>query len=122
MATNKQSQAIANVARIVDAAQRLIQLALEIEALSNAYSDQGSATVLANMQTAPVKADGTVDTANPDATVVTTNPIVALPRSLSSFQISQLLTTIQGWQNYVAGQALSANAGARAILNAASGG
>jgi hypothetical protein len=77
------------------------------------------------MSTVKVNADGSLGTA--DATPNANNPIdpakyPGMTRAMSSTQITQMKTVLDGIVSYINGQALAANPGARAILNAAVGG
>jgi hypothetical protein len=126
MAATPQTQAIQVANSLIAVSQQLIQLYQTMVALDAAWTDQAVATTLAAMGTVALKADGTAGTV--DGSPNAANPLdptkyPALAHLLSSTQIGQLKTILDnGIVNYIGGQAVSTQASARAILNAAVGG
>lgn len=125
MAATQQSQAIGVANQIITAANTLLSLYQQMVILDAAWSDDGVATVLANLATVALNADGSVGAA--DGTPNVAHPISpslfpTLQRAISSNQIAQIKTILDGVVNYVGGQAVTTQAGARGILNAAVGG
>jgi hypothetical protein len=97
----------------------------QIVALDAAWTDTTSATVIAAMGTAVQNADGSLGA--PDGTPNAAHPInpllyPVLSQAVSSTQLAQAKTILDGVRSYVEGQAVSTQAGARAILNAVIGG
>ena len=120
------SQAVQISNSLISAANVLMGLYQQMQTIDQQWSDWSSATALQNMTTVTIMADGTL---NPslDTTINTTHPISvsvypALGRSISATQITQLKTILDGVVNYVGGQTVTTQAGARAILNVAVGG
>ena len=125
MAPNPQSQAIVTANDIMALAQQVMNLYRTIVDLDAVWTDDQVANIIAKFGTAPVQPDGSLGTA--DATPNTSNPIIALnypplARDVSSLQLNQAKTILDGIVAYVDGQAVTANPGARAILNAVIGG
>jgi len=126
MVASPQTQAIQAANSLIAVSQQLIQLYQTMVALDAAWTDQAVATTLAAMGTVALNSDGTSGSA--DGSPNTAHPLdptkyPALSHLLSSTQIGQLKTILDnGIVNYVGGQAVSTQAGARAILNAAVGG
>jgi len=116
-----QSQAISGAEVLINAAESLMVVYNLMAALDNQWNDIGMATTLAAMQTASLNADGSLST-TVDTTPNTAHPIVALPRALSSTQLAQIKTIADAVVSLLNGNAVSAQGGARAILNAAVGG
>lgn len=126
MSATQQSQAIQVANQLISISGQLMSLYQQMVALDAAWTDQGVATVLANMQTVPLNADGSLGT-TPDGTPNVAHPIntatfLTFSRALSSNQLGQCKTILDGIVNYVGGQAVATQVGARAILNAAVGG
>jgi hypothetical protein len=124
MAATQQTQAIAVANQLVSLSATLIGVYQQMVVLDAAWTDNGVAAVLAAMKTttlgadgAPGAADGAPNTAHPID--VSTYP--ALQRALSATQIGQLKTILDGIVSYVGGSAVSTQAAARPILNAAVG-
>jgi hypothetical protein len=124
-ASTQQSQAIQVANNLISAAQQLMQLYQLMTTIDAQWTDQGTATVIAAMGTIAQNADGSLGTTDSTPNVAhplnpTTYP--TLSRALSSNQIAQLKTILDGVVSYVGGTAVTTQAGARAILNAAVGG
>lgn len=125
MAATQQSQAIQIANQLISLSAQLIAIYQQMVILDAAWTDDGTATVLANLATVALNADGSLGAS--DGAPNTAHPInpttyPALARAVSSTQITQLKTILDGIVNYVGGQAVTTQAGARAILNAAVGG
>jgi hypothetical protein len=128
MAANPQTQAIAVANGYAAVAQQMITLFVQVQSLDAQWTDQAVATTLANLNTVALNADGTPGAA--DGVINVAHPISptlypSLQRLLSSNQYSSLKTIIDeifSSTGYVAGGAVATQAGARAILNAATGG
>lgn len=125
MAATQQSQAIAVANQLISLSNQLMSIYQQMVALDAAWTDQGVATVLAALTTAALNTDGSLGTA--DGTPNVAHPInpatyPSLSRAVSSNQIGQAKTIMDGLVSYVNGQAVSTQAGARAILNAVIGG
>jgi hypothetical protein len=122
---NANTQAIQVVQGLVSASQQLMALYNLMVTLDAQWTDQSVATIVAAMATVTQNADGTQGASDGSPNVahpinLTTYP--SMPRSISSNQVGQLKTILDGIVNYVGGQAVSTQTGARAILNAAVGG
>jgi hypothetical protein len=126
MTSNPQTQAIAIANQLIAVSTQMMSIWQQMLALDAAWTDQAVATTLAAMGTVALNADGTPGTA--DGTPNSAHPLdpakyPALGRLLSSTQIGQLKTILDnGVVNYINGQAVSTQVGARAILNTAIGG
>lgn len=125
MAATQQSQAIGVANQLITIAGQLLSIYQQMVILDAAWSDDGVATVLANLGTVGLNADGSLGTV--DATPNVAHPInpslyPTLQRAISSNQIAQVKTILDGVVNYVGGQAVTTQVGARGILNAAVGG
>lgn len=121
MAATPQTQAIQVANQLINLAQELISIYQAMVILDAAWSDQGVASTLAAMATATLNADGSIGAVDGSPNV--NHPInPGLTRAISSTQISQIKTIMDGIVNYVGGSAVTTQAGARAILNAAVGG
>lgn len=125
MAATPQTQAIQVANSLISISSQLISLYQQMVALDAAWTDQGVATTIAAMGTVALAADGTTGAADGAPNVA--HPLdptkyPTLTRALSSTQIGQLKTICDGLVSYVGGQAVSTQAGARAILNSAVGG
>lgn len=122
---NPNTQAIAVANGLIQASSQLMGLYQLMTQLDQQWTDDAVATTLANMGTVALNADGTPGTADasPNAAhPINLNTYPGLSRLISSNQIAQLKTILDGIVNYVGGQAVSTQAGARAILNAGIGG
>lgn len=125
MASGPQSQAIGVANTLIANAQQLIAIYQSMVALDAAWTDVAAANTLAAMSTVVLGTDGTVGTADGSPNVA--HPISptlypGLTRLISSNQIAQLKTILDGVVTYVGGGAVSTQASARPILNVAVGG
>jgi hypothetical protein len=122
MSTNPQTQAIQVANALISAAQQLMGLFNTMSTLDAQWTDQSTATILANMQTALVNADGSLAAADATPTAGHALTAVTLSRAISANQITQIKTILDAVVTLVNGSAVSAQTGARAILNVAVGG
>lgn len=125
MAVTKQSQAIQTANGLVNAANQLMSLYQQMTVLDAAWTDDGVANVLAAMGTVALNTDGSLGAADGAPNIANPlNPATypALSRAISSNQIGQLKTILDGVVGYVNGSAVSTQASARPILNVAVGG
>lgn len=125
MTATLQSQALQVANQLMSLSQQLLGIYQQMVILDAAWSDDAAATVIAAMATTALNADGSAGTA--DATPNAAHPInlvtyPTLSRAVSSTQIAQAKTIMDGIVAYVGGQAVSTQVGARAILNAVTGG
>lgn len=125
MPANAQSQAVQTANQLINLAAQLMNIYQQMVVLDAAWTDQGSAAVLAALGTVAVGADGSTGAA--DANPTAGHPIdptkyPALSHTLSATQITQLKTVLDNIVTYVNGQAVPATASARGILNASFGG
>ena len=125
MSATPQTQAIQVANSLITASQQLMNLYATMVTLDQQWTDQAVANTLANMATVSLKTDGSPGT--PDASPVVSNPIdtskfPTLSRSISSNQIGQLKTILDGIVSYVGGLAVTTQPSARPILNVAVGG
>lgn len=115
------SQAIKIANDIVSLSQQIISVYQQIVALDAAWTDTGAAVVLAAMTTSVLNPDGSIGA--PDGTPNSAHPINTLlypqmTQAVSSTQLAQAKTILDGIRAYIEGQAVGTQAGARAILNA----
>lgn len=125
MAATQQSQAIQIANQLISLAQTLISVYDQMVVLDAAWTDNAVATVIAAMGTVALNADGTLGAADGTPNVahpLNTATYTTLSRAMSSNQIGQLKTILDGIVNYVGGTAVTTQASARPILNAAVGG
>lgn len=122
-----QTQAIQNANNIVALAQQLLNLYIQITAVSNAWNDDGSLAIIDVLATCAQNPDGSLGTA--DGTPVTTHPIdtrvaanVALSRAVSASNISACLTQLNNVASFINGNAVAATPGVRSLLNQVTGG
>ena len=125
MASTQNSQAVQIANQIISLSQQLLAIYQQMVILDAAWTDDSAATVIAAMATTALNADGTAGAA--DGTPNVAHPInlstyPTLSRMVSSNQIAQAKTIMDGIVNYVGGQAVTTQVGARAILNAVTGG
>jgi hypothetical protein len=121
MSGTPNSQAVKIANQIVALSQQLISTYQQIVALDAAWTDTSAATLLAAMGTMAQNPDGSLGT--PDGTPNAAHPINTLlypvmSQAVSSTQLAQAKTILDGVRAYVEGQAVSTQVGARAILNA----
>jgi hypothetical protein len=125
VAATQQSQAIQIANQLISLSQTLMSIYQGMVVLDAAWSDDGTATVIAALGTVALNADGSLGAADGAPNVAhPINPALfpVLTRALSSNQITQLKTILDAVVTLVNGSAVSAQTGARGILNAAVGG
>ena len=125
MAATQQSQAIQIANQLVSMSTQLLSIYQQMVILDAAWTDDGAATVLAAMGTVAINADGSTGAADGAPNVAhPLNPATypTLVRAISSNQIAQLKTILDGIVSYVGGSAVTTQASARGILNIAVGG
>lgn len=125
MAANQQSQAIQIANQLIGLSAQLMSIYTQMVALDAAWTDQGAAGVIAAMGTVVPNTDGSLGAADGAPNVA--HPLdpakyPSIMHSLSSNQLGQCKTILDGLVAYVNGSAVTTQAGARAILNAAVGG
>jgi hypothetical protein len=125
MATTAQSQSIQVANGLISCAQQAMVLYQTLSQLQQQWTDDSVAAIIAAMGTVATNADGSLGTA--DGTPNVAHPIdpskyPAVTRAISSTQIGQIKTVLDGFVTYVNGSAVTTQSGARAILNAAIGG
>lgn len=104
---------------------QLMALYQEMVILDAAWTDHGDAAALAAMGTTALNADGTVGVADGTPNIAHPISLTLYPgftRAVSSTQISQAKTIMDGLVSYINGTAVATQAGSRAILNAVIGG
>jgi hypothetical protein len=120
--TTPQTQAVAVANGLISAAQQLMGVYQLMVSLDAQWTDQNSATILAAFTTAVQNADGSTGAADGAPNVAHPMTNFGLNRAISSTQIGQIKTIMDGIVNYVNGTAVSTQVGARAILNVTIGG
>jgi hypothetical protein len=124
--TTPNTQVISVANTIITNAQSLIQIYNSQNQIDLQWTDDSVATYLAAFNTAALNADGT-QSSTQDGTPNSAHPIQAsayppLSRPLTATQITQMKTIIDAVVSLLNGNAVSAQTGARAILDAAVGG
>lgn len=124
MPATAQTQAVQIANLLILLAQQQLSIYQQMVILDAAWTDDNAANIIAALATAPQNPDGSLGTADGSANAA--HPIdtrvVGLSRALTSTQIGQLKTIMDGIVAYVGGQAVSTQASARPILNVATGG
>ena len=125
MPATQNSQVIQDANALLSLCQQFMALYQNMVAFDAVWTDHGAATALAAMGTTALNADGTIGAV--DSTPNTAHPInitlyPGFTRAVSSTQIAQAKTIMDGVVAYVNGQAVSTQVGARAILNSVIGG
>lgn len=125
MPATQQSQAIANANTVLSLSQQLLTLYNAIIAANNAWNDDASLTVLQNMGTVALNADGTLGTA--DGTPNNAHPLnigtyTALSRAVSVNSLASALTQLNAVVAFVNGSQAGPTAGVRSVLNQVTGG
>jgi hypothetical protein len=125
MAVTPQSQAIQIANQLISLSSGLLSIYQQMLVLDAAWSDDAVAATIAAMATTALNPDGSPGAA--DAPLNVAHPIDLskypnLSRAVSSNQINQAKTIMDGLVSYLNGQAVTTQVGARAILNAVSGG
>jgi hypothetical protein len=122
--TTPQTQAIQTANTLIEAAQLSMQLYTLMNTVDQQWNDLPIANTISKFATVALNPDGSLGT--PDTTPNTNNPIdiskYQMERAISSFQLSQIKTVMDSFVAMINGQAVSANAGTRAILAVAVGG
>ena len=116
-----QSQAISMANQIFLAGQTATTLYAQIAGIDQYWTDDGVANILNAMATAPENTDGSLGTA--DGSPNNNHPIdtrvyPSLNFAVSSNQIASMKTILDAIQSLLNGNVVSAQGGARAILNA----
>jgi hypothetical protein len=121
MAMTPQTQAIGVANQLIGLAAQLLAIYQQMVIIDAAWADGSMANLINALATASLNADGSIGAV--DGTPNTAHPItnLALQRSMSATQITQLKTVLDNIVTYVNGGAVSATASARGILNSASG-
>jgi hypothetical protein len=125
MSATPQSQAIQVANQLMSLSQQLLQIYQQMLVLDAAWTDDVVATTIAAMTTTVLNADGSLGAADGAPNVAHPISLTVYPtlsRAASSNQIAQAKTIMDGIVSYVGGQAVTTQVGARAILNAVSGG
>lgn len=125
MAATPQSQAIQTANQLMAMSQQLLQIYQQMVVLDGVWTDDNVATTIAAMTTTTLNADGSpgaADGSPNSAHPISTTVYPTVSRAVSSTQLAQAKTIMDGIVNYVGGQAVSTQAGARAILNSVTGG
>lgn len=125
MAATPQTQAIQAANQLMSLSQQLLQIYQQMVVFDAVWTDDNISNIVAAMTTTTLNADGSAGAA--DGAPNTAHPISlttypSMSRAVSSTQLAQAKTIMDGIVNYVGGQAVSTQAGARAILNAVTGG
>ncbi len=125
MAATNQSQAIQVANAYFAAASDLMAAYQRVVALGQQWTDESVANTLNALSTAALNADGTLGTA--DGTPNNTHPIdtriyTALQHAVSANQIASVKTVEDAFVTLINGSAVSAQVGARGILNSVIGG
>jgi hypothetical protein len=125
MAATVQSQAIGAANSSISGAQQIMTLYQQLTALQNVWTDVNVGATLNALGTVSLNADGSLGSA--DATPNTAHPIdpnkyPSMSRALSSTQITQIKSILDGIVTYIQGGAVTTQPAARAILNQAIGG
>jgi hypothetical protein len=125
VAATQNSQVIQDANALMSLSAQFMAIYQQMVILDAAWTDHGDAAALAAMGTTALNADGTVGAA--DGTPNAAHPInlITYPgftRAVSSTQISQAKTILDGLVSYIGGSAVATQVGARAILNAVIGG
>lgn len=125
MAATAQSQAIQIANQLISLSSALLSIYQQMVVLDAAWTDDAVATTIAAMGTTVLNADGSagaVDGAPNVAHPINLALYPTLSRAVSSNQIGQAKTIMDGIVAYLNGTAVTTQASARPILNAVSGG
>jgi hypothetical protein len=125
MAATVQSQAIQASNDGIGCAQQVMSLFTQLVQLQQQWQDVNVGGTLSSMSTVALNADGSLGAS--DATPNPNHPIdpakyPGIARAVTSTQIAQIKTILDGIVDYVNGQAVQTQPGARAILNVVVGG
>lgn len=119
------SQAIQTANQLISLSQQLLAIYQQMLVIDAAWTDDTVATTVAAMSTTTLNADGSIGTADSTPNVAHPMSLTVYPtlsRAISSNQLGQAKTILDGIVNYVGGTAVTTQVGARAILNAVTGG
>jgi hypothetical protein len=125
MTATPNSQAIQVANQLMSLSQQLISVYQQMLTLDAAWSDDAIAATLAAMTTTALNTDGTpgaVDGAPSATHPISLTVYPTLSRAVTSTQLGQAKTIMDGIVAYVGGSAVTTQVGARAILNIVSGG
>lgn len=125
MAATPQTQALQAVNDLVSLGQQLLTIYQRMVVIDAAWTDDSMATTIAALKTAVQNSDGSVgaDDGAPNAThPISPTAYPSLSRALSSTQVIQIKTILDGIVSYVGGTAVSTQTAARGILNFTTGG
>lgn len=125
MAATPQTQALQTINQMVSLGQQLLTIYQQMVIIDAAWTDDAMATTIAALKTATLAADGSIGAVDGSPNIA--HPISpvdypSLGRALSSNQVGQIKTILDGIVAYVGGQAVSTQASARGILNFTAGG
>lgn len=124
MASTPQTQALNVANTLVSIAQQLISVYGQMDVLDAAWTDNAIATVLGTLGTIALNPDGSLgaqdSTPNPNHSL-NPNLYPTLTRALSSTQLTQIKSICDAVVSLLNGNAVTAQGGARAILNQAVG-
>jgi len=121
-----QSQAIYVANSYLALAEQLMTMHDQLTELALQWTDDNVVNTLAQLHTVSIQLDGSLATIG-DSSPIQTNPInpqvyQTLTRPVSTLQITQIKTVLDGIVSYVNGSAVTTQPGAHAILNAVIGG
>jgi hypothetical protein len=125
MASTPNSQAVQTANALITLSGQLMALYQQMVILDAAWTDDAVATTLAAMGTTAINTDGTIGAADGSPNAAHPMSLTIYPnltRAVSSTQIGQAKTIMDGLVSYINGGAVSTQVGARAILNAVIGG
>ena len=125
MAATPQTQALQTINELASLGQQLLTIYQRMVVIDAAWTDDGMATIIAALKTAALAADGSigaVDGAPNVAHPISPVDYPALSRALSSNQVAQIKTILDGIVAYVGGSAVTTAPSARGILNFTTGG
>jgi hypothetical protein len=125
LSATQNSQVIQDANNLMALSAQLMGIYQAMVVLDASWTDHGDALALAAMGTTALNADGTVGAADgaPNAAHPISLPLYPnLTRAVSSTQLSQAKTIMDGLVSYINGTAVSTQVGSRAILNAVIGG
>ena len=120
--SNPNTQLIGIINSLVSLAQSEAQLVAQINQISAQWTAMNLGASIANLTTMALNADGTAganDGSPNSAHPISLNnpPNYALGRAMTGLQVTQVLGVLQAVAAAFAGQAVSANAGASAIID-----
>lgn len=126
MPATPQSQAVALANRVLAADLQIAALLETVNQLLVEWNDIGAATILNNLPTCAVNADGTLgaaDGAPNTAHPINTAVVTGLTRAISAADLSALVAyPLTNFQAACNGSQIAAIGGMRAIINKAQGG